>query len=97
MRLTIPGSGDALGGSSANTDHPPLAASSDASMVKMMEELAIPCDHYIVHALENETRKINRFNLGAGLCRVDIREVAREVLADWAIRLLLERNAGKSH
>ena len=56
-----------------------------------MKDLTIPCNNYIVRALEVETQNINRFNLQLGLATVDLSEVAKEVLADWAIKLLLER------
>lgn len=59
------------------------------------EDLTIPCDSYLRRALEVETGTINRFNARAGLARVDLVEVAKEVIADWAIQLLLERQPNR--
>lgn len=55
------------------------------------EDLNIHCDPYVVRALEIETWCINHQNTRAGLQRVDISEVAREVLATWAIKRLLSK------
>ncbi len=61
-------------------------------------ELKLECDTYILKTLEYETKNINQYNNQAGLKRIDASELAREVLADWAINLLLqhqEQSRGK--
>jgi len=54
-------------------------------------ELRLDCDTYILKTLEFETKNINQYNNQAGLRRIDVSELAREVLADWAINLLLRQ------
>jgi len=53
------------------------------------KKVMLDCDTYIVRALELERENVNRFNSREGFARVDVCEVARGVLADWAISQLL--------
>ena len=58
-----------------------------------LKEMTIHCDKYIVNALEVETQRINQVHTRAGQRRIPRSEIAREVLADWAVRTLRQGTA----